>query len=84
MDADKETKQWLEKQGPYIHVTLYHHHQITAKLNEVEEPTDDTLVTFNWPNGNEYNIKYGKLREYAAIEQKKLIQQNGDNAETME
>lgn len=74
---DNTTKEYLNTMGPYYHMTLLHHHNITSKLNNIDEPNDEVLVTFETALG-EYNIKYGKLKEFAAIEQQKFIKENGN------
>lgn len=79
MWTNEETINWLKEQGPYYHMSLFHHHQITAKANNVAEPEDNELVTFTYPDGKEYNIKYGKLKEYARLEQEKFIGEQNDN-----
>lgn len=84
MKTDKKTKEFL-KNNPFLHVTLYHSHEIGLKQNNIEPPSDDTLITFEWPNGDEYNIKYSVLKNKAKQEEKKLIKQNeADNAKRME
>ena len=57
---DKQTLEFLERMGPYFHMTLFHHHEITAKANEIETPKDEEMVTFSYPDGSEYSITYGK------------------------
>ena len=74
---DKQTKKFL-KDNPNIHITLWHHHEITRKANNIEQPLDDTIITFEYPNGSEYNIKYSVLRDRAAEEQKTLSTNNGN------
>lgn len=81
---DEATKEFLKKMGPTVHMTLFHHHQITSKVNNIPEPNDDELVTFEYPDGSEYNIKYGKLKEFATTEQAKFIQDNDVNPEGVE
>jgi hypothetical protein len=83
-NIDETTKEFLERMGPTFHMSLYHHHNLTSTYNQVEEPNDDELVTFSWEDGSEYNIKYGKLREFAEQEQTKFIQDNDTNTEGME
>lgn len=73
---DKQTLEFLERMGPYFHMTLFHHHEITAKANEIETPKDEEMVTFSYPDGSEYSITYGKLKELARQEQQKFIEQN--------
>ena len=60
-NIDKETNEFLLRMGPTFHMTLFHHHQITAKINEIEEPNDDELITFELAEG-EYSIFYKKLK----------------------
>lgn len=68
----KQTNNWLKEMGPTIHLSLFTHHEVTRKANEIEEPTDDTIITFEFHYG-EYNIRYGKLKELAEEEKKKFI-----------
>jgi hypothetical protein len=75
-NTDETTNNFLMEQGPYYHITLFHHHEITAKANEVETPTDETMVTFDYPDGSSYNITYGKLKNYAKTEQEQFINDN--------
>jgi hypothetical protein len=82
-NIDKETNEFLMRMGPTFHMTLFHHHQITAKINEIEEPNDDELITFELSEG-EYSIFYKKLKEFAQAEQAKFIQDNDTNPEGME
>lgn len=82
-NIDKETNEFLLRQGPTFHMSLFHHHQITCKANNIPEPADDELVTFELAEG-EYSIFYKKLKEFAATEQAKFIQDNDTNPEGME
>lgn len=82
-NIDKPTKNFLKDMGPTFHMSLFHHHELTAKANNVEQPNDDTLITFELSQG-EYNIKYGKLKEFAAAEQAKFIQNNDTQPKGME
>jgi len=82
-NIDKETNEFLLRMGPTFHMTLFHHHQITAKINEIEEPNDDELITFELAEG-EYSIFYKKLKEFAAAEQAKFIEQNDTNTKRVE
>jgi len=79
---DAKTKEYLNEMGPTYHMTLLHHHNITCKLNNIDEPEDDVLVTFETGIG-EYNIKYGKLKEFAAQEQEKFINEYGNGQQTL-
>lgn len=79
---DAKTKEYLKEMGPYYHMTLLHHHNITSKLNFIDEPDDETLVTFETAMG-EYNIKYGKLKEFAAQEQEKFINEYGNEQQNL-
>ncbi len=74
---DKITQEYLNKMGPYYHMTLLHHHNITSKLNNIEVPNDDILITFETAEG-EYNISYSLLKEKAAKEQELFINQYGN------
>lgn len=80
---DKETNDFLFRMGPTFHMSLFHHHQLTCKANNIEEPADDELITFELAEG-EYSIFYKKLKEFAAAEQVKFIQDNDTNPEGME
>jgi hypothetical protein len=73
---DKQTLQFLERMGPTFHMSLYHHHNLARTYNQVEEPSDDELITFTWDDGSEYHIKYSKLKELATTEQTNFIQEN--------
>lgn len=74
---DKQTSKWIEEQGPTLHMSLFHHHSITSKANGIEPPDDDKMVIFDYPDGTQYIIKYGKLKEFATKEQENFI--NDDN-----
>lgn len=80
---DKETNDFLLRMGPTFHMTLFHHHQLTCKANNIEEPADDELITFSLSEG-EYSIFYRKLKEFAKEEQAKFIQQNDTNTKRVE
>ena len=81
----KRTTDKYLAENPFIHVTLFHHHEITMAKNEIKQPSDDTIVTFEFPDGSEYNIKYAELKKRAAEEQEKLpIKNDGDNPEGVE
>jgi hypothetical protein len=73
---DKQTLKWLEEQGPTFHMSLFHHHQITSKANGIAEPQDDEMIIFEYPTGENYTIRYAKLKELANQEQSKFIEQN--------
>lgn len=80
---DKETNDFLLRQGPTFHMSLFHHHQLTCKANNIEQPNDDELITFQLSEG-EYSIFYKKLKEFAANEQAKFIEQNDTNTKRVE
>lgn len=75
-NLNEETKEFLTKMGPYIHMTLFHHHNISMKANKIDEPKDDEIVTFTWEDGSEYNVRYSKLKELAISEQENFINDN--------
>lgn len=73
---DKQTLDFLQRMGPYFHMSLFHHYQITAKANQIETPNDDELIIFDYHDGSQYSITYGKLKQFAKEEQEKFIEQN--------
>jgi xylose isomerase len=81
---DKQTLEFLERMGPYFHMTLFHHHQITSKANNILEPMPNEMVTFEYPDGSEYSITYGKLKELATQEQQKFIEENDNKHDNNE
>lgn len=81
---DKQTLDFLQRMGPYFHMSLFHHHEITAKANQIETPNDDELVIFDYPDGSQYSITYGKLKEFAKEEQQKFIEQNDNKLDNTE
>jgi hypothetical protein len=75
---DKQTLDFLQRMGPTFHLGLYHHHQLASKANNVEEPKDEETVIFDYPDGSQYSITYGKLKQFAKEEQEKFIKENDD------
>ena len=75
---DNQTKEYLQKMGPTYHMSLLHHHNITAKLNNVELPSDETLITFENADGSQYNITFANLKKFAQEEQENFLKQNGN------
>jgi hypothetical protein len=81
---DKQTLQFLERMGPNFHMGLFHFHQITSKANNIPEPEDSEMITFDYPDGSQYNINYGKLKQFAKEEQEKFIQENDHKSDNTE
>lgn len=73
---NKKTRDWMRDQGEFYHMALFHHHQITSSANGIDNPTDETMITFTYPDGSEYNIRYGVLKMKANEEQIKFINDN--------
>ena len=66
-------QQFLDKQGPYLHVRLLKYYYLSTTEEEQNKQLDTDVLHFDFPEGR-YNINFRELKEKADKETLELFE----------